>query len=96
MALVKTNRRKVAELATDDLRRVFKRSLEGFLKENDDELEEKPSKDEQAEIITDLTAIWQDAVETMVDAAVAQYCDFLFDPPEDEADSEEDEAEDED
>lgn len=97
MALtVKTGKRKIAELGSDDLRRIFKKSLDEFLKENEDDIGEKPSKNEQSEMVGDLVSLWQDVIESVVDTAVDQYCGFLLDPVnEEEADPEEGEADEE-
>jgi hypothetical protein len=96
VAIVKSNRRKIAELGSDDIRRLFKRGLDEWLRENEDEIEAKPSKDELSEMVADLVSLWQDPIEVMIDTAITQYCDVLLEPVDDEddeeADSEEDEA----
>lgn len=92
MAIVRTGggRKKIAELSSDDLRRLFKRSMDEYLKENERDIPEMPSKGEQTEMLDDLVSLWQDAVEMLVDTAVDQYCSILIDTPdEEEADSEE-------
>ncbi len=99
MAIVRTGggRKKIAELSSDDVRRLFKRSMDEYLKENEKDIPEAPSRSEQAEMLDDLVSLWQDAVEMLVDTAVDQYCSILIDTPDDEeADSEESDDADED
>lgn len=101
MAIVKNGngKKKIAGLTSDDLRRMFKRSLDDYLKENEEDIGEAPSKSEQSEILDDLVSLWQDAVEILVDTAVDQYCSVLIGSPDnedDEADSDDSDEADED
>lgn len=101
MSIVKTNRKKIEALEADDVRRIFTRSVNIWLKENERDLAEQPSKDLIAGIVTELTAIWTDAIEIMVDSAVdtvlpVMLGDLLEDEDDDgDDDGEDDEIEDE-
>lgn len=84
-----SGKRKIQDLASDDLRRIFKKSLDDFLKENADDIGEKPTKNEQSDMVGDMLSLWQDVVESVVDTAVDQYCGFLLDPVNEEEDEDE-------
>lgn len=101
MSIVKTNRKKIEALEADDVRRLFTRSVNGWLKENERDLIEQPSKEVIAGVVTELTSIWTDAIEIMVDSAVdtvlpVMLGDQLEDDGEDDGEDEGEDDEDDD
>ncbi len=95
MALVQTNRRKIAALEADDIRRLFTRSVNEWIKENQDDLIENPNAETISGIVTELTSLWTDAIEILIDTAVDTVVPVMVaDLLEDEDDADEDDSED--